>query len=192
VLIKEVNLFSGDFDKKLDALKGNEARASEMEHAIRHEIHVKLEADPAYYQTLRERLLQIIEDRKAKRIDEAEQLSLLQGLVDDVRGHGRAAVDENMSETGFAIYGLLKGAQASRVAEDPPEYGEQRAREAASAIEWAVEPHVRIVDWSKKNDVQREMRRQIKRRLPDELYSKAEQERLAAALIDLLRVRKGK
>jgi type I restriction enzyme R subunit len=192
VLIKEVNLFSGDFEKKLDALKSDEARASEMEHAIRHEIHVKLEEDPAYYQTLRERLLQIIEDRKAKRIDEAEQLSLLQGLVDDVRGHGRAAEGEGMSETGFAIYGLLKGAQASRVAEGQPEYGEERAREVAAAIEWAVEPHVRIVDWSKKNDVQREMRRQIKRRLPDELYSKAEQERLAAALIDLLRVRKGK
>ena len=192
VLIKEVNLFSGDFEKKLDALKGDEARASEMEHAIRHEIHVKLEEDPAYYQSLRERLLQIIEDRKAKRIDEAEQLSLLQGLVGDVRGHGKAAEGEGMSETSFAIYGLLKGAQAGRVLEDQPEYGEERAREVASAIEYAVEPHVRIVDWSKKNDVQREMRRQIKRRLPDELYTKAEQDRLAAALIDLLRVRKGK
>jgi hypothetical protein len=36
------------------------------------------------------------------------------------------------------------------------------------------------------------MRRQIKRRLPNEVYSKDEQERIAAALIDLLRVRKGR
>jgi hypothetical protein len=51
---------------------------------------------------------------------------------------------------------------------------------------------VAIVDWSKKADVQREMRRQIKRRLPTDLYDQDEQERLAAALIDLLKIRKGR
>jgi hypothetical protein len=49
-----------------------------------------------------------------------------------------------------------------------------------------------IVDWSKKADLQREMRRQIKRRLSPEMYGKDEQERLAAAVIDLLKVRKGR
>ena len=192
ILVKEVSLFSGDFSKKLDALKSNEAKASEMEHAIRHEIHVKLEEDPAYYQSLRERLEQLIADRKARRIDEAEQLSLLQGLIDEARGHHKAAEDQGMSETGFAIYGLLKGSQASMVAESKAEYGDPRVREVVSAIEGAVQPHIGIVDWSKKADVQREMRRQIKRRLPSEVYSKDEQDRLAAALIDLLKVRKGR
>ena len=192
ILVKEVSLFSGEFDEKLKALQSSEARASEMEHAIRHEIHVKLEEDPAYYQSLRERLEQIIADRKARRIGEAEQLSLLQGLISDTRGHARAADDEGMSETGFAIYGLLKGAATSRVAESRPAYGDDRVREVTSAIESAVAPHVAIVDWSKKADVQREMRRQIKRRLPADVYDRDEQERLAAALIDLLKVRKGR
>jgi hypothetical protein len=49
-----------------------------------------------------------------------------------------------------------------------------------------------MIDWSKKADVQREMRRQIKRRLPADVYDRDEQERLAAALIDLLKVRKGR
>ena len=35
-----------------------------MEHAIRHEIHVKLDENPAFYASLRERLEKIIEDRK--------------------------------------------------------------------------------------------------------------------------------
>ena len=192
VLIKEVSLFSGELEEKLDSLKSDEAKASEMEHAIRHEIHVKLEEDPAYYESLRDRLQKIIEDRKAQRITEAEQLSLLQGVIDDVRGHERAAAGEGMSETGFAIYGLLRGAQAGVVADDVPEYGEDRVREIARAIEHSVAPHVEIVDWSQKTDVQREMRRQIKRRLPAEMYGKDEQERIAAALIDLLRVRKGR
>jgi type I restriction enzyme R subunit len=190
VLVKEVSLFNGDFDQKLKALQSNEAKASEMEHAIRHEIHVRLEEDPAYYQSLRERLERIISDRKARRIGEAEQLTLLQGLISDTRGHARIAHDEGMSETGFAIYGLLKGAATSR--ERSPAYGDDHVREVTAAIESAVASHVAIVDWSKKADVQREMRRQIKRRLPPHVYDRDEQERLAAALIDLLKVRKGR
>ena len=193
VLIRQVSIFSGDFEDKLEALKSNEAKASEMEHAIRHEIHVRIEEDPAYFKSLRERLEQIIEDRKARRIDAAEQLSLLQALVDDVRGHEKAADVEGMSETGFAIYGLLKGASvASVAAEGASSYGGDRTKEVATEIEAAVAPHIAIVDWARKTDVQRRMRRQIKRRLPDDLYSKGEQDRLAAALIDLLRVRKGR
>ncbi|MEZ4330895.1 MAG: type I restriction endonuclease subunit R [Myxococcota bacterium] len=192
VLIKEVSLFGRELEEKLDALKTDEAKASEMEHAIRHEIHVKVEEDPAYFESLRERLQKIIEDRKARRISAAEQLSLLQAVVDEVRGHERAAAGEGMSETGFAIYGLLRGAQAHVVAEDAPGYGEERVREIAMAIEHSLAPHIEIVDWSRKSDVQREMRRQIKRRLPAERYGKEEQDRIAAALIDLLRVRKGR
>lgn len=190
ILVKAVNIFSGEFDAKLDALKSDEAKASEMEHAIKHEIHVKLEEDPAYYQSLRERLEQIIEDRKQARIGAAEQLSLLQKLIDDVRGQSKAAEGEGMSETGYAIYGLLKGAQVVGVADSAPPYGKDRASEVATAIEGAIESHVAIVDWTRKNDVQREMRRQIKRKLPDELYSKDQQERLAEAVVDLLKVRK--
>lgn len=45
---------------------------------------------------------------------------------------------------------------------------------------------------AKKADVQGEMRRQIKRRLPADVYDRDEQERMDAALIHLLRVRKGR
>jgi type I restriction enzyme R subunit len=192
VLVKEVSLFSAEFDEKLKALQSSEAKASEMEHAIRHEIHIRLEEDPAYFQSLRARLEQIIADRRARRIGEAEQLSLLQNLINETRGHAKAADDVGMTETGFAIFGLLKGAGASRAAESRATYGDDHLREVTSAIEIAVAPHVAIVDWSKKADVQREMRRQIKRRLPPDVYGRDEQERLAAALIDLLKVRKGR
>jgi len=41
LLVKQVSLFHAEFDAKLNALKTDEARASEMEHAIRDEIHIK-------------------------------------------------------------------------------------------------------------------------------------------------------
>jgi len=190
ILVKSVNIFSGEFQSKLDALKSDDAKASEMEHAVRHEIHVKLEEDPAYYQSLRERLEEIIEDRKQERIDAAKQLSLLQRLVDDVRGQSKAAEGAGLSETGYAIYGLLKGAQLNRIAEGAIDHNYERVREVAAAIESALEPHVAIVDWTKKYDVQREMRRHIKRALPIEMYGKTEQENVAEAIVDLLKVRK--
>ena len=46
ILVKQVNLFTPEFEQKLAALKSDEARASEMEHAIRDEIHIKLDEDP--------------------------------------------------------------------------------------------------------------------------------------------------
>ena len=190
ILVKAVNIFSGEFDAKLEALKSDDAKASEMEHAVRHEIHVKLEEDPAYYQSLRERLEQIIEDRKQARIDAAEQLSLLQGLVDDLRGQSKAAEAEGMSETGYAIYGLLKGAEVSGVAESRATYGSDQVRNLAAAIESAIELQVAIVDWTIKSDVQREMRRLIKRQLSNRMYGEIEQERVAEAIVDLLKVRK--
>ncbi|MBK8264627.1 MAG: hypothetical protein IPK80_25195 [Nannocystis sp.] len=68
-------LFSPEFEQRLEASKSAEARASEMEHAIRDEIHVHLEEDPAFYRSLRERLEQIVADYKARRIDAAKQRS---------------------------------------------------------------------------------------------------------------------
>jgi type I restriction enzyme R subunit len=192
ILIKEVSLFSGELEAKLDALKSDEAKASEMEHAIRNEIHVRLEEDPAYFRSLRERLLQIIEDRKTERIDAARQLELFKQLADEVRGHAQAVDDQGMSETGFAIYGLLRGADAGRAAEDSPAHGHDQLRVVVAEIEQAVQPLIEIVDWSNKTDVQRQIRSQITRQLPNDVYSREEQDRLAAALIDLLRVRKGR
>jgi len=74
ILVKEVNLFSPDFEERLHAHKSPEARASEMEHAVRHEIHTRIDEDPAFYQSLREQLERILTEYRARRIDAAQQL----------------------------------------------------------------------------------------------------------------------
>ena len=53
ILVKEVQLFSPEFDEKVDALATDEAKASEMEHAIRHEITVRAEENPAFRRSAR-------------------------------------------------------------------------------------------------------------------------------------------
>ena len=67
VLVKEVQLFSPEFDEKVEALQSDDAKASEMEHAIRHEISVRVEENPAFYQSLRQRLEEIIAQRRLER-----------------------------------------------------------------------------------------------------------------------------
>lgn len=185
ILVKQVSLFTPEFDAKLEALKSDEARASEMEHALKDEIHAKLEENPAFFLSLRQRLEQLIADRKARRIDAAQQLKLFDVIKKELRGQADAAERLGLSETGFAIYGLLV----------PPrrEGGggiDEAKKELVGLLEEQLAAQVSIVDWAHKDDVQREMRRLIKRQLRAASYSGDEIEILAEGVVDLLKRRR--
>lgn len=185
ILVQRVGLFTKDFDEKLKALKTEDAKASEMEHAIRDEIHVKLDEDPAFFTSLRERLERIIEDGKAKRIDAAKQLELLQVLIEEMGDRGKAAQELGLSETGHAIYGLLKEPDVLMVAEPTG------VRDVASELEGVLEPHVGIVDWHLKDDVQREMRRTLKRSLRG-MVPPEKMELVVGSIVELMKARRGR
>jgi type I restriction enzyme R subunit len=195
ILVKQVSLFTPEFEEKLRALKSTEARASEMEHAIKNEIHVKLEENPVFYTSLRERLEQLIDDRKAKRIDAAQQLKLFEDLRKELRGHAQAAENVGLSETGFAIYGILAEPKPLKLAEAPgTPYGkvDESKKELASLLEEQLEPQVNIVDWTKKDDVQREMRKRIKRQLRAAGFKDDKIDPIAETIVDLLKRRRGR
>lgn len=194
VLVKEVSLFAPDFDEKLAALKTDDARTGEMGEAIRHEISKKLDENPVFYTSLKERLEQIIEDRKAKRIDAAKQLELFRALREEMKGQGEAAQKAGMTEAAFAIYGLLTEAPSLKTAEPKgAPYGkiDESKKELASLLEELVEPHVTIVDWTRKDDVQREMRKGIKRQLRAAGYEGAKVDGTAEAIVELMKRRRG-
>ncbi|KFA91133.1 hypothetical protein Q664_24215 [Archangium violaceum Cb vi76] len=190
ILVKEVSLFGREFEEKLEALKTPEARASEMEHALRHEIHVRLEETPAFYTSLRERLEQIIADRKLQRIDDARQLELLQGLRAEARDEQGAAQKIGLSEFAFAIYGVLEEGPLPQAGEPDIVYDESR-KELASIIQEAIDPSTDIIDWATKEDVQREMRQSIKKRLRAARFGDpAKVEAATARIMDLARARR--
>ncbi len=193
ILVKQVSLFTPEFSDKLKALKSDEARASEMEHAIKREIHVKLDENPAFFISLRERLEQLIADRKAKRIDAAQQLKLFEALTKELRGHADAAERVGLTETGFAIYGLLVQPTGTKAAESRAAYGsttDEAKKELAAILEEQLEPQVAIVDWVHKDDVQREMRRLIKRQLRAASYAADKIDSVAESVVDLLKRRR--
>jgi type I restriction enzyme, R subunit len=193
ILVKQVSLFTPEFEEKLNALKSDEAKASEMEHAIKNEIHVKIDEDPAFFASLRERLEQIILDRKAKRIDAVQQLKLFEELRTVLRGHGEAAANVGLSETAFAIYGLITEPKPITVAEPrgtPYGHVDDSKRELATLLEEQLGPQVAIVDWPQKDDVQREMRRLIKRQLRAASYPSEKIDSVAESVVDLMKRRR--
>jgi type I restriction enzyme R subunit len=192
--VKQISLFSPEFDERIKALRSEEAKASEMEHAIKDEIHVKIDEDPAFYSSLRERLEKIIEDRKAKRIDAVQQLKLFEQLKAELRGHAKAAENVGLSATAFAIYGLIAEPKPLKAAEAKGKaYGEvDEARKAlAGLLEEQLAPQLGIVDWQTKDDVQREMRRLIKRQLVAANYPAERRETVAESVVDLMKRRRG-
>src|SRR6266568_7757 len=191
VLVKEVSLFDKEFEQKVEAIASPEAKASEMEHAIRHEIHVRLEANPAFYASLRERLEKLIADRQAKRIDAARQLELLKSLTEEVRSEARAAQDLGLKDIAFAIYGLLEKELPVPVARERTAAYAASRKELATLIEEAIAPSTEIPAWTEKNDVQREMRQAIKRRLRAALVDEDKLDALTATIVDVAKARKG-
>ena len=188
VLVKEVQLFSPEFEEKVEALRTDEAKASEMEHAIRHEISVHLEENPAFYQSLRERLEAIIEERRHERLDAARQLSLLNSLREELKGEQTRAQDIGLDSRGFAIYGLLEEQRPMPVREDAAPYNAAN-RDLASLIDDEVAPFTELVDWWQKDDLQRQMRSKIKRQLRASGVEADAVESLAADIVDLAKVR---
>jgi type I restriction enzyme R subunit len=164
-----------------------------MEHAIRNEIHVKLEEDPAFYTSLRERLEKLVEDGKAKRIDAAQQLKLFEQIRQEMRGRDEAAQGHGLSETAFAIYGLITP-PATEPLEAADSVGglDGGKKELSTLIEEQLESQVSIVDWVHKDDVQREMRRLIKRQLRAANISAEKIDATAESIVELMKRRRGR
>ena len=188
ILVKEVQLFSPEFDERVDALRTDDAKASEMEHAIRHEINVRVEENPVFYQSLRERLEEIIEQRRQERLDAAEQLSLLNSLRDELQGEQAHARDIGLDARGFAIYGLLEQRRPMAARGEEAVYNVAN-RDLASLIDEEIAPFTELVDWWQKEDVQRQMRSKIKRQLRASGMATDAIESLAADIVDLAKVR---
>lgn len=192
-LLPPMSILAPEFEEEIRKLGSDEARASEMEHAIRHEIHVRMDESPVFYQSLRERLSQIIEDRRQSRIDAAEQLRLLGTVVQDLKNVHRTAEAIGLDESGLAIYELLGtatdagGGRANGTAGGGGPVDGVRREQAAQIL--AELQELTIVDWVHKEDVQRRMRQAVKRNLRGSNFPREQIESLTARLMDLARVR---
>ncbi|MCS0543603.1 DUF3387 domain-containing protein, partial [Aeromonas veronii] len=61
VLHEPIDILSNRFEQRLEEAKTPESKAAEMEHAIKHEIKIKIEENPVLYTSLKERLEQLLQ-----------------------------------------------------------------------------------------------------------------------------------
>lgn len=176
VMSRPVSILDRDFSDRIAALPHDEARASMMEHAIRAQIKERLDENPTFYTSLAERLQKIIDAMRSQLMGAVEACKRLSELREEALKLGAVAAQHGLNELSLAVYELAERARAvaradtasgtlaeERVAYDAPlDPGvKDVAQRVGAVMEWGRG----IVDWQDNDEVQRQMRRDIKREL---------------------------
>ena len=195
-MMKPVSILDRDFDQKIARLPHEESRASIMEHAIRSHIHERLGENPAFYERLSQRLERIIADLRNRLIETAEACRRMRDLRNQARSEADIAAEHGLSPVSFAIYELLNGhseelVPITPVSEDQSTYrikSDESTKRVAQNVESVVNRHNAVVDWQSNLEVQRQMRRDVKRELrPTDYYTEEKLEEFASRIVELVR-----
>ncbi|WP_231584088.1 type I restriction endonuclease subunit R [Domibacillus indicus] len=151
-----VQLLDGTFNEEVEKNVLPESKAAQMEHAIRKEISVKIEADEVYYTKVSERLKQLLERFKERQL-----------TIDELIEEYRRLRDELVEkEAGKTQSGLTK--------EQEPYFNKFRevyegVRDEAELKEWSADVHryfeervTVIPDWKAKMDFRRKLNADLK------------------------------
>ena len=170
--ISPVALLAPDFAEHVGSIKSPKAKASEIEHAIKHHITVNIEQDPEYYRKLSEQLEAIL-DAYHDKWDELVQMLLdFRSTIETERGE--QAEDVGLSKQEYAYYNILEAEMKEAAAYHAPD-PEIRGRmcDVTSGIFDAIKESTYIVDFFQKEDEKKKLRLKIKRALmASELVSK--------------------
>jgi type I restriction enzyme, R subunit len=159
--IPPIDLLAANFKEHISAIKTPKAKASEIEHAIKAHISVKIDDDPAYYKKLSERLNQIIKQHGEHWEELAKQLLLFREHIEADRKAG--AEELGLTETEFAFRNILNESVCSK--EDNEALSEATHQEIIELTKKLVEmmdEASNVVDFFKKHDEIKSMKRKIK------------------------------
>ena len=172
-LMKPVAILDSDFEQKITALPDTNVKASVMEHAIRAQVHERLSENPVFYERISVQLFRIIDDLHHRLISSVEACQRYLELRQQIRQRADFALSQGLSTLSMSIYELIDPHSAASLPGMPSSNGQSQnqapldkaTRNLACDLEKVVDEHRKIVDWQSNAEVQREMRRDIKRRL---------------------------
>lgn len=158
-----VSIMEGDeFDVEIEGLESDEARASEMRHAIKHEISVRYDEDPVQYESLQERVEELIEKYKQKRLNDREIIEELREVLDEMRTRDQQAKAKGLEDaTELSFYHALEEVLLT----EDHDTDQQELVELTGDIIAEVEDVADVVEWQEKVTVQQKLRKQVKLRL---------------------------
>jgi type I restriction enzyme R subunit len=185
--VPPVELLSDDFIDQLNqhAAGNDEAKASEMEHAIRKHCTVHHDEDPAFYKSLSEKVEQLIDKYQDQWDLLAEELSKLRTEA----AEGRKAGEEGMSREATTFYAHI--ANEAFVGGEVPASARQVMKRLMEAIVEVLQVSIGSNDFWNNADKQKKTRSEIKTALTltgiHEL--KSHRERIAVEIMKLAKNR---
>jgi len=178
-ILEPIDIMEPDFEEKLE-IKGNlRAKASHMEQAIRESISTKIGEDPHFYESLQDDLETIIEEERKRRIDDAEFLKRLNVLRQKERSREALAEEKGLNMDEYSFYGLFEPFQ-EQLFEGNDEKRCRAAKDTVNIIKNKI-----VIDWIDREDIKKEMRRDIKDYLKKIGFPSEKMERFTAEILSL-------
>jgi len=182
-ILEPISITAPDFHEKLDIKGSSRAKASHVEYAIRQTITEKAATDPSFYGSLKERLEEIIKEYRKGRKDEAQLLIDLMELGNKEKERKTFARSLGLDDAReFSFFGLLYPFRETMFS-DSDEKQVAFTKEIAHVIK-----DRRVIDWSEREDIQKEMRREIKRLLKSKGCPEDKVEPLTREIVSLARI----
>ncbi len=154
LLQEPISVLDAKFIHYVESISDPRGQAQEVEHAVRHEIRVRMEENPIAYDSLRQRLEALIEAHRQRRLSDLELLMEELKLRDDLVEMQQGDVGLGLEVYEKPFYDRLRTALPSNLS---TEMLTALTRNVVSKLN-----ELAVIDWTAREDVKRHMRQQVK------------------------------
>lgn len=197
-----VNIFDKDkFQQEVENTTGKAAKADKIASRTAKHITEKMDEDPAFYKKFSQMLKETIADYEAKRISEAQYLSRVQDIMNNVLAHNDNDIPEQLKnrDVAKAFYGLTAEVLTEKIQDDVirKEISIQTALQVDDLIQESVLDNGKpIIDWQFKTNITGKLLIDIGDYLIDEVRDKynvdlsfKEMDKIADDCIEVAKIR---
>jgi type I restriction enzyme R subunit len=197
-----VNIFDRDkFQEELEHTTGKAAKADKIASRTSKHITEKMDEDPAFYKKFSQLLKETIADYEAKRISEAQYLTKVQDIMDNVLTRTDNEVPDSLvgKEEAKAFYGISKELLSDKIQDEIilKEVSVETALNIDELIrKSALDNGKPVIDWQNKSNITGKLLIEIGDYLIDEVRDKynvalsfGEMDKLAGDCIDVAKIR---
>lgn len=173
-----VNIFDKDkFQQEVENTTGKAAKADKIASRTAKHITEKMDEDPAFYKKFSQMLKETIADYEAKRISEAQYLSRVQDIMNNVLAHTDNDIPEQLrdKDVAKAFYGLTVEALTDKIQDNiiRKDVATQTALQIDDLIQNSVLDNGKpIIDWQYKTNITGKLLIEIGDYLIDEVRDK--------------------
>lgn len=157
----------GKFEEEVSDAGNLKRKATVMKHRIKKEINENYDENPVFYESLQERVKELIKKYEEKRIAEKELIEEYWDIVGRIQSRGERASEKGLEDTTeLAFYDTLNYAfqkenEEGVLKQNSNVPGEQEIVGMTQDIVSLIRDRL-VVDWKNKLKVQKEMKKEIK------------------------------